>query len=693
MAFGDIINNPSVDAVAANFGTTPQTITFTTTPTSGNLIIVTASGHNGSGGLITPAGYSVASTVDDTSLARQSSIYYKISDGTETSVDIQQSQSTGIFGCMYEVEGTFTGSVEDSGTTDNLNISTIPFASVTSAASEAFIVGFAAYNGGTGVYSSVDSGFTANCDDTVMFTSGGRGGTAISKKLSASGTETPTITLGSAQSSGSVIALFELGTPPNLTIDSNDTTMTRNGTWQATVTSTVTAPTTGNTTLTNGGDTLTCTNVTGTNPYTLTFDVGDLTKQVSATGYDWTLTVGADTATTGNIPLAIQSGWSVQKQTNPVTVEGSIWNSFLGDTPVTGWDAEYESVTTPSNIAVTITETGGINLASVPTQNEYFEYRAVEADGTISNTQTFVWYEVLEPGVYPITVTAVLPDGTTTTRVTTVTIQDATGNQFISINTANESNTATAMTLALDGQPVNININTANETNTSNTVALTLGSGTAIAVDVANETSTANGITLEILSAVDINLGTAIENSTAGQVTAFIDYPPTLTNPTGVSTGADRSSGTVTTDEGNGILYGYASLNPTETSATIIASGQSQAISSVGSKRFTFTGLTEGATYYNHYVHVDNGANESNVVSSTSYVPTFIPVQPGATNEQMIAFFRNETGLDTYSLNELAIAYYKQVSASVMESFNETLRGAQQVGGFQGYSPADYRNF
>lgn len=44
----------------------------------------------------------------------------------------------------------------------------------------------------------------------------------------------------------------------------------------------------------NGNDTLTPTSVTGTDPYTLTFPVGDLTKQVDATGYDWTLEITPD---------------------------------------------------------------------------------------------------------------------------------------------------------------------------------------------------------------------------------------------------------------------------------------------------------------------------------------------------------------------------------------------------------------
>jgi hypothetical protein len=79
-----------------------------------------------------------------------------------------------------------------------------------------------------------------------------------------------------------------------LTIDSTDATMQRNTNFQVVCSNPSTTPTTGNTTLTNGNDTLTPSSVTGSDPYTLTFPVGDLTKQVDAVGYDWTLEITPD---------------------------------------------------------------------------------------------------------------------------------------------------------------------------------------------------------------------------------------------------------------------------------------------------------------------------------------------------------------------------------------------------------------
>lgn len=168
---------------------------------------------------------------------------------------------------------------------------------------------------------------------------------------------------------------------------------------------------------------------------------------------------------------------------------------------------------------------------------------------------------------------------------------------------------------------------------------------------------------------------------------------PVLSAPTGASVNATVGRGTVDTDEGNGTLYAYVSTNASETAVTIKASGQQAVLTSAGGKNFTFTGLTEGLTYYNHYVQDDAIGNESNVVSSSGYVPTFVPVEPGSTNEQAIAFFRNETGLNSYNFNELAIAYYKQVSSSVLGSYNDLQYGAQQTGGFVGESPVDWRNY
>ncbi len=92
---------------------------------------------------------------------------------------------------------------------------------------------------------------------------------------------------------------------------------------------------------------------------------------------------------------------------------------------------------------------------------------------------------------------------------------------------------------------------------------------------------------------------------------------PVLSSPTGTKTGSTTGSGTVSTDEGNGTLYYYASTNSTETAATIKASGESQAVTATGVQNVTFSGLSPSTSYFAHYVQDDTSSNESNVVSSS----------------------------------------------------------------------------
>lgn len=94
---------------------------------------------------------------------------------------------------------------------------------------------------------------------------------------------------------------------------------------------------------------------------------------------------------------------------------------------------------------------------------------------------------------------------------------------------------------------------------------------------------------------------------------------PILTLPTGVATSDTEADGTVTTDEANGTLYYYASINVSETAATIRSSGSSQAVTATGVQNVSVTGLTASTNYYLHYVHDDTTPNESNVASSAQF--------------------------------------------------------------------------
>lgn len=120
---------------------------------------------------------------------------------------------------------------------------------------------------------------------------------------------------------------------------------------------------------------------------------------------------------------------------------------------------------------------------------------------------------------------------------------------------------------------------------------------------------------------------------------------PTLTSPTATTTGSTTASGSVTTNEANGVLYRLASTNTTELVATVKAAALTQSVSATGVQPVNFTGLTAATTYYAHYVHTDAAANDSTRVSSASFTtsgagPT-INTQPAAqtANEAATATF------------------------------------------------------
>lgn len=93
---------------------------------------------------------------------------------------------------------------------------------------------------------------------------------------------------------------------------------------------------------------------------------------------------------------------------------------------------------------------------------------------------------------------------------------------------------------------------------------------------------------------------------------------PILSLPTGASSGSTTATGSITTDEGNGNLYYLISANVTELAATVKAAS-TQTVSATGVQSVSFTGLAAGTSYYNHFVHVDDSANESAVLSSSIF--------------------------------------------------------------------------
>lgn len=496
MAFGDLVNNIALDRVNSN-GASPLTLTFNASPTAGNLGVLVTRGWVS---LSTPTGWTLATTCQDTT-GSLGAIFYRVMDGTETSVDVEDGDYGGIYGIYSEYAGPFSASPLDVVSSEveasAASVTTQPGAIATTVASSVVLLWGVNNSNSTSTGTTVSDAFTVD-EQNIQAPSAGDGfGILAHKVLAETATLNPTITWPLAVKGVAAIAAFKAqvansdpvldspiadlsipantsgviadvsshfsdvdgdsltygvspalpsgmtlntttgqitgngsiaqtaaanytftaddgqgGTPasdvvsievtaPAFVIDSHDASMQRVVDWQLTCSNPAVVPTPENSNITSGNDVIPCTGVTGTNPYTLTFAVGDLSKQADATGYAWTLAVGAQNQVTGNVPLNVQAGWGVQPQVDPVTTEGSVWYQSTGDTPATGWHVEHELVTSPDNIAVTITETGGINLASVPTRNQTFQFRAVEPDGTISNTETFTWQEVVAADLTP----------------------------------------------------------------------------------------------------------------------------------------------------------------------------------------------------------------------------------------------------------------------------------------------------
>lgn len=93
---------------------------------------------------------------------------------------------------------------------------------------------------------------------------------------------------------------------------------------------------------------------------------------------------------------------------------------------------------------------------------------------------------------------------------------------------------------------------------------------------------------------------------------------PTLTSPTATATGTTTADGSVSTNEANGTLYWLASVNASESAATVKA-GSSQAVSSTGVQNVAVTGLTASTSYYLHFVHRDSSGNDSAVATSAQF--------------------------------------------------------------------------
>lgn len=129
---------------------------------------------------------------------------------------------------------------------------------------------------------------------------------------------------------------------------------------------------------------------------------------------------------------------------------------------------------------------------------------------------------------------------------------------------------------------------------------------------------------------VDVSANVADVASGSGFESGADETAPVLTDPSASATSASSASASVTTDEGNGSLYGVVTGSATAPSQVQIKAGQdhtgsaadwagSAAVFATGIRSLTPTGLTAATTYYFHAMHEDATGNQSAALSSASF--------------------------------------------------------------------------
>lgn len=142
--------------------------------------------------------------------------------------------------------------------------------------------------------------------------------------------------------------------------------------------------------------------------------------------------------------------------------------------------------------------------------------------------------------------------------------------------------------------------------------------------------STSYGIRLRGVNSVGNGLAGNTESATsgsAGDVTA-----PTLSSPTDAANGQNASTGSVSTNEGNGTLYWVVTTSATAPSAAQVKAGQdntstaatasgSQSVSGTGVQTLSPapSGLTASTAYTTHFMHEDAATNQSTVSSASGF--------------------------------------------------------------------------
>lgn len=133
---------------------------------------------------------------------------------------------------------------------------------------------------------------------------------------------------------------------------------------------------------------------------------------------------------------------------------------------------------------------------------------------------------------------------------------------------------------------------------------------------------------------VFVTNNTGDSNTTGFQITNENITAPVLSGATGTATGPTTATGNVTTtgQPANGNIYRYTSQSITPPSPADNVSGAgadahtTHAVTTEGAQTLVgITGLTNSATYYNHFYHVDGDGLASNQDTSASFTTSALP--------------------------------------------------------------------
>lgn len=170
-------------------------------------------------------------------------------------------------------------------------------------------------------------------------------------------------------------------------------------------------------------------------------------------------------------------------------------------------------------------------------------------------------------------------------------------------------------------------------TNTSgSTVASSVSiSGTTITIDPTSNLSNSTVYYVALLPVEDLTANeSALQTATFTTAAAGDVIAPTLSSPTASATGTSTATIGVTTNEANGPLYAVVTTSATAPTPTQVKAGQNntgsaaaysgnQAVTTIGAKTFSATGLTASTVYYSYFMHEDASGNQSTVTAASSF--------------------------------------------------------------------------